>query len=85
MTYAEAKATAANIDAEVSAAEVALRSFPAGPMGLTPDSVRVTPEYRAAKLAFDKSFAKLRAFNGTFTKTFAKEIREERRARRAVA
>ena len=85
MTFAEAKASAAKIETEVSAAEVALRTFPVGPMGLTPDAVRVTPEYRVAKLAFDKSFAKLRAFNGAFTKTFAKEIREERRSRMRAA
>lgn len=83
MTFAEAKATAAAIEAEISAAEVALRAFPVGPMGLTPDAVKVTPEFRAAKKAFDASFAKLRAFNAVFTKTFSRELREERLLRRA--
>jgi hypothetical protein len=84
MTFAEAKVTAAAIETEVRAAEVALNAFPIGPMGLTPDAVKTAPEFRAAKLGFEKAFAKLRAFNSFYTKAFAKELRQERLARRAA-
>jgi hypothetical protein len=84
MTFAEAKATASAIEIEIRATEVALDAFPVGPMGLTPDAVKVSPEFRAAKKAFDAAFAKLRAFNGYYVKTFAKELREDRRIRRAA-
>lgn len=34
-----------------------------GTMGLTPDAMRVTDEWKAAKRAFDRAFAELRAHN----------------------
>lgn len=55
-----------------------LGSFPRGPMGLTPDSVKASPEFMTAKANFNRSFAALRAHNGGFVKRFAKEIRAER-------
>ena len=79
--FDEAKAEAARLDAEAEAAGQVLRSFPRGPTGLTPDAVRATPEYRAAKARFDKAFARQRDFNGVFVKRFAKELREERAER----
>lgn len=84
MTYAEAKLIAAALDAEVSRAGAAMDVFPRGPMGLTPDSVKATVEWKIAKHQFDAAFAKLRNFNGAFVKAFAKEMRDERRARRAA-
>lgn len=44
----------------------AMRAFPRGPMGLTPDSVRAMPEWQVARAAADKAFAELRAFNTRF-------------------
>jgi hypothetical protein len=82
MTFAEAKATQSALDNEVTRLGDVLDTFPKGALGLTPDAVKFSPEYSAAKSAFDAGFAKLRNFNGAFTKSFAKEIREERRARR---
>lgn len=84
MTFTEAKALAATLDAEASRLGAILQAFPKGPMGLTPDAVRATAEWKLAKHQFDAAFAKLRNFNGAFTKAFAKEIREERRARRVA-
>lgn len=84
MNYAEAKDIAANLDAEVSRTGKALNSFPKGPMCLTPDAVRATAEWKIAKHQFDTAFAKLRNFNGVFSKAFAKEMKEERKARRGA-
>jgi hypothetical protein len=50
-------------------------------MNLTPDSVKATPEYRAARAAMESAFAKLRAVNAAFQRTYSKEIRAERRNR----
>lgn len=81
--FAAAKAHADVLMAEVKRTGDALEVFPKnGPMGLTPDHVRATPEFRAAKQAFDIAFANLRAFNAHFTKFYAAELRAERRARR---
>ena len=81
--FEEAKTEQALLEAESDAAGAALKVFPKGPMGLTPDVVRATPEYRAAKARSDKAFQRLRDFNGVFTKRFAKELRAERDARYA--
>jgi hypothetical protein len=51
-------------------------------MGLTPDHVRATPEWRAAKARSKAAFAALQAFNIVFTRMFAKELRAQRAARR---
>lgn len=78
IAYEEAKAARDVLATEVAAATAVLKTFPGGPMGLTPDSVRLTPEYRTANARFQRAFAALRAFNAGFTKTFAKELRAER-------
>ena len=79
--FEEAKAELALIEAEMAAAEAVMRAFPRGPMGLPPESVRLSPEYRAAKARTDKAFARLRAFNAVYVKRFAKELRAERSQR----
>lgn len=79
--FEEAKAEGVLVEKEMSAAQAAIDAFPRGPMGLTPDAVRATPEWRAAKARVDKAFARLRAFNAVFVKRFAKELRAERAER----
>lgn len=61
----------------------ALDAFPKdGPMGLTPEHIRTSPEYRAAKADFNRSFSALREHNGFMLKNFAKEMRADRDAKR---
>jgi len=79
--FEEAKAEEALLENEMSEAQAAINAFPRGPTGLTPDAVKATPEWRAAKTRVDKAFARLRAFNAVFVKRFAKELRAERSAR----
>jgi hypothetical protein len=79
--FEEAKAEGALLEEEESEAGAALKVFPRGPTGLTPDSVRATPEWKAANARYQKAFARLRDFNGVFVKKFAKELRAERSAR----
>jgi len=49
--------------AEMYKASKALKAFPRGPMGMTPDAVKFSPEYRAAKAAYQKAFEAVRSFN----------------------
>lgn len=79
--FKAAKAEAAVVEKEMSEAQAGIDAFPRGAMGLTPDAVRATPEWRAAKVRVDRAFARLRAFNTIFVKKFAKELRAERAER----
>lgn len=84
MDYAAAKEIQSKLDARVTVASVALNAFPKQPNGLTPDAVKFSAPYRAAKTEFDVAFAALRSFNAKFSVAFRKQIREDRRARRAA-
>lgn len=80
-TFKEAQAVLEEI---VERTGKVLREIPgvgSGPMGLTPDAIKASPEYRAAKAAYDKAFAALRAFNGKYVKLFKAEISAERAER----
>lgn len=82
--YIVAKAAKAQIEERVTRTSKILRAIPgvgSGPMGLTPDAVRASPEYRIAKAEFDAAFAALQTFNQRFHKAFATEIKAERCAR----
>jgi hypothetical protein len=72
--YHVAKSVKAGIEADVKKAEDALDTFPRGPTGLTPDHVKVSPEYRAAKSSFNTHFKRLQTFNQTFVKTFRRNL-----------
>ena len=68
-------------EAHMKEAAQALKAIPgvgSGPMGLTPDSVKASPEYKAAKARFDWDFDSFRKFNAYYTKAFKKELQAER-------
>lgn len=79
MTYEQAKARAEELNEACNVAGKALGKFPKGPMGLTPDAVKHSTEFKTAKAIFDLAFARLRAFNSIYVKQFARERREERK------
>lgn len=54
-----------------------------GPMGLTPDAVKASPEYRQLKSESDAAMQALQAFNKGFVRDFAKERAADRNARYA--
>lgn len=62
------------------AASEALQAFPKGPMGLTPDEVKFSPPYQAARDRYERAAKALRDFNSVFTSKFAAELREHRAA-----
>lgn len=66
----------------VQETSAALMNYPRLPNGLTPDSVKFSPEFKTAKAAFNSAFAASRAFHGTYNKKFKKELIAERDAKR---
>lgn len=86
-TYAQAKSLASFRDSEYRAACAkinAVDGIGSGPMGLTPDHVRATSEYKSAKAQLDAAFAALRSANTFLFKNFKKELRAERAIRRGI-
>lgn len=74
-----------SLDADLKAASENLKTVSGtekGFMGLTPDHIKATPEWKAARSAFDNAFAKVRYFNGRYVKHFKKEIRAAIEAKR---
>ena len=49
--------------AEYKRTGAALKAYPKTAIGLTPDAVKASPEYKLAKQAHSRAFAALRAFN----------------------
>jgi hypothetical protein len=85
MSYIIAKQVAAKLNNNYDLAVKTLKGIKginSGEMGLTPDAIKFGAEYRATKIAMDKEFAALRAFNRKFAKQYKKEIQADRLARR---
>lgn len=83
MNFEQAKAIAAQFEAQVRTASEALQVFPrTGSMGMTPDEVKFSPEFSQAQSTFDWAFKQQRAFNSVFLRRFKKELAAERRQRR---
>ena len=84
MNYAIAKAASTRIDNEVTRLGRILQAYPRNAMGLVSDAVRLSPEYRADKSAYDKAFSEMRSFNAWYVKAFKAEIRADRNKRFAA-
>ena len=82
MNYLEAKKISDELNKKVDETSSALNSEKytkhKTSMGLIPDSIRQTDEWKKDKLAFNVAFKNLRNFNKIFVKTFKKEIIAER-------
>jgi len=87
MNYHLAKIAKNQLELETKAAGDRLKSVAGvgtGPMGLTPDHVKASPEYQEAKTAFDQAFARQREFNEKFLRQFKVEVQQERRQRQRM-
>lgn len=82
--FDQAKAKFDRLMAAVDAASEALQQFPKGAMGLTPDAVKASPEFRAAKARFEDANAAGKKYAGPYNKRWKAEIAAERNARRAL-
>jgi len=83
MSYIVAKSAKALLDKALDDASAELQKFDQfkGVMGMTPDHIKASPEFRKAKHAFDVAFQTSRNFNGDFNKRYKKEIAADRRER----
>lgn len=81
MNYIEAKAKKEELYAEVDRANAALQQFPKGPMGLTPDDVKMSHEFIKAKFEFEVAFTRVRVFNQFVSRVFKQELKADIRAR----
>ena len=66
------------IEAEANAASLRLKAVSGvekGPMGLTPDHIKATLEWKAAHSAYCAASRNLQTFNRGFLKQFSKEWR----------
>lgn len=71
LDLATLKAARDTLEASYFAAGRKLKSFPKHDNGLTPDSVKETPEWKMAKSSYEEAFSALQRFN----KRFAKQLR----------
>lgn len=79
MTFEQANELKKQLDAAVNAYSEALRAFPKGDMGLTPDSVKASLEFKETKAQFQAAFERLRKFNLYYLRTFKAELKAERK------
>lgn len=85
MTYAIARIAQDQAEARHKAATAALMAASGderGPMGLTPDHVKATPEWKAAFRAERQAFSELRAIGQHIARNYKAEARAERDAKR---
>lgn len=83
--YSRAKARKAELEAEYERTGKALKALSGGgPMGMTPEQVRATHEWKAAKHAADAAFAALRAFNSVYVHRYKQEIAQDRKHKEAT-
>lgn len=82
-TYEQAKAHQDSLYSLLNANSSALQAFPKGAMGLTPDSVKASREFKLAKTEYEVVFQAVRKFNAVFTKQYRKEIAAARMAKYA--
>jgi hypothetical protein len=83
-SFEDAKAERLALEAAAKSAGGQLKAIQgvgSGPMGLTPDAVKFSPEYRRAYAHYHRAANALRRFNAIFVKRFAIELRQERRQR----
>jgi hypothetical protein len=82
--YDMAKQAKLAIEAHVSELGGVLKQFPrSGPMNMLSDEIKMSPEYKEAKGAYDAAFGQLRSFNEYFLKQFKNEVKAERDATRS--
>ena len=73
-------------DEKVKKTSEVLGKFPKGPMGLTPDHISKTPEFKKANSDFNSAFNELRHYNGIINRNYKKEhaaaVKERRENRK---
>ena len=78
MNFQEALEISKKFDTEISRLSKILNSYPSNSMGLTPDSVKFSPQYQSDTNNYNKVAKQYREFNKFFMKTFKKEYAAHR-------
>ncbi|WP_395007304.1 hypothetical protein [Undibacterium sp.] len=78
LSFENAQKIAASLDADLKAASEALKPLSKLGNGLTPDHVKITPEWQSAKAAFERAFSKAKVFNALYVTKFKKELAKVR-------
>ena len=81
MTFEDAKAHLRGLEYGAREAGRPLSSYPKGPMGLTPDHIKATPQWHKERAEYEAARKRLVTFTAWFVKTFAKEYKAERVAK----
>ena len=87
MDYEEAKKHKAFLEEKTIHHSRELNKLPginSGSMGMTPENIKQSPEYKLHKQGYATAHEQLRKFNQTFTKQFKKEYADERAAKRKI-
>lgn len=80
LNYESAKNHQLSLERIVDEKSKKLMEYPKGLMGLTPDEIKNTAQWKNDKKNFELAFSELRSFNAFFTKKYKKEraaIRKE--------
>lgn len=83
MTFEDATKLRDTFESLVRAASARMKAYPKNEIGLTPDNIKASADWKADKATFDYAMANLRAFNARYTKEYARELRAERRKKYA--
>lgn len=83
-SYTEYKEMQTKQDAIVDELSDRLNSYPKGEMGLTPDHIKNSEEFKTLNASFKREFNKLREINGLGTRLFKKEIRQANEEKRKL-
>lgn len=81
LTFEQYKDTRDMLQMKIDEVSAELHKFPRGMMGLVPDDVRVSDEYREKKIRYQSLFNSLRDLNGKYVKIYKKELAAERSSR----
>ena len=81
LTFEQYKDTRDLLQMKIDEVSAELHKFPRGMMGLVPDDVRVSDEYREKKIRYQSLFNSLRDLNGKYVNIYKKELAAERSAR----
>lgn len=82
MDYAEAVQKSRELEERYRSASVILKSYPKDKLGLISDEIKRTSEYKTARRRQQQVFSELQSFNQWFVKRYAKELKEDREARK---
>ncbi len=84
MTYEEALDRKRTLEDIVEACDKRLKQYPRGDLGLTPDTVKFSPQFQQDYKNFNSAMKDLQRYNRDFLKQFSKEYKQTLKTIRAL-